>query len=164
MKSICHYSLFFYRPSPFSFFCGMLPSPTFCCVPSQFVSWSAQPLEPPSETYVSALHDMWSTKARKLPMALFVFFTINYQEFKHTIARSEQTFSNCSMYKRPSVYSFGIAWYPYFAPRMAHATAAFVSASPPAFTTASSPSSKEEVCQYAHRATDNVTKVYPMWS
>ena len=42
---------------------------------------------------------------------------------------------------------------------MAHATAAFVSASPPAFTTASSPSSNEEVCQYAHRATDNVTKV-----
>ena len=64
MKSICHYSLFFYRPSPFSFFCGMLPSPIFC-VPSQFVNWSTQPLEPPSETYVSALHVMWSTKARK---------------------------------------------------------------------------------------------------
>ena len=56
MKSICHYSLFFYRLIPFSFFCGMLPSPIFC-VPSQFVNWSAQPLEPPSETYVSALHD-----------------------------------------------------------------------------------------------------------
>ena len=33
---------------------------------------SAQPLEPPNETYVSALHDMWSTKARKLSMALSV--------------------------------------------------------------------------------------------
>ncbi len=33
------------------------PNLTFC-VPSQFVSWSAQPLEPPIETYVSALHDM----------------------------------------------------------------------------------------------------------
>ena len=65
----CYYSLFFYRPSPFPFFCGTLPSPTFC-VPSQLVSWSAQPLEPPSETYVSALHDMWSTKARKVSMAL----------------------------------------------------------------------------------------------
>lgn len=74
MKSICHYSLFFYRPSPFSFFCGMLPSPTFC-VPSQFVSWSAQPLEPPSETYVSALHNIWSTKARKLSMGLSVNWT-----------------------------------------------------------------------------------------
>ena len=46
-------------------------NPTFC-VPSQFVNWSAQPLEPPSETYVSALHDIWSTKARKLSMALSV--------------------------------------------------------------------------------------------
>ena len=46
-------------------------NPAFC-VPSQFVSWSAHPLEPPSETYVSALHDMWSTKVRKLSMALSV--------------------------------------------------------------------------------------------
>ena len=74
MKSICHYSLFFYRLIPFSFFCGMLPSPIFC-VPSQFVSWSAHPLKPPSETYVSALHDMWSTKERKLSMALSVNWT-----------------------------------------------------------------------------------------
>ena len=49
--------------------------------------------------------------------------------------------------------------YPYFAPRMAHATAAFVSASPPAFTTAINPSSNEDACQYAHRATDKVTNV-----
>ena len=28
MKSICYYSLFFYRPSPFSFFCGTLLVPT----------------------------------------------------------------------------------------------------------------------------------------
>lgn len=56
-------------------FCAFLlkgaPNPTFC-VPSQFVSWSAHPLEPPSETYVSALHDMWSTNARKVSMALSV--------------------------------------------------------------------------------------------
>lgn len=42
-------------------------NPTFC-KPSQFVSWSAHPFKPPSETYVSALHDMWSTNARKLLM------------------------------------------------------------------------------------------------
>ena len=46
------------------FFWRIPPRPTFC-VPSQFVSWSAHPLEPPSETYVSALHDIWSTKARR---------------------------------------------------------------------------------------------------
>ena len=49
----------------------LAPNPTFC-VPSQFVSWSVHPLEPPSETYVFALHDKWSTKARKLLMALSV--------------------------------------------------------------------------------------------
>lgn len=54
MKSICHYSLFFYRLIPFSFFCGMLPSPTFC-VPSQFVSWSVRPLEPPSTSLIDEL-------------------------------------------------------------------------------------------------------------
>ncbi len=47
---------------------GLEPKPNFC-VPSQFVSGSAQPFEPPSETYVSAQHDMWSTKVRKLSMA-----------------------------------------------------------------------------------------------
>ena len=47
------------------------PNPNFC-IPSQFVSWSAQPLEAPREAYVFALHDMWSTKARKMSMALFV--------------------------------------------------------------------------------------------
>lgn len=52
----------------------MLPSPNFC-VPSQFVNWSAQPLEPPSEMYASALHDMRSTKARKLSMELSVNWT-----------------------------------------------------------------------------------------
>lgn len=38
----------------FSFFCGMLPSPTFC-VPSQFVSWSVRPLEPPSTSLIDEL-------------------------------------------------------------------------------------------------------------
>ncbi len=52
----------------------MLPSPNFC-VPSQFVNWSAQPLKPPSEMYASALHDMRSTKARKLSMELSVNWT-----------------------------------------------------------------------------------------
>ena len=65
MKSICCYSLFFYRPSPFSFFCGMLPSPTFC-IPSQFVSWSAQPLEPPSVILVNVL-------ASDAPTFLYLF-------------------------------------------------------------------------------------------
>ena len=63
-----------YSEKPLSFFLWTAPNPTFC-VPSQFVSWSAQPLEPPSETYVSALHDIWSTKARKLSMALSVNWT-----------------------------------------------------------------------------------------
>lgn len=36
------------------FFCGMLPSPTFC-VPSQFVSWSVRPLEPPSTSLIDEL-------------------------------------------------------------------------------------------------------------
>lgn len=39
------------------FFFLCVPNPIFC-VPSQFKSWSAHPFEPPSETYVSALHDM----------------------------------------------------------------------------------------------------------
>ena len=46
-------------------FVQIAPNPTFC-VPSQFKSWSAHPFEPPSETYVSALHDMWSMNERKL--------------------------------------------------------------------------------------------------
>ena len=66
IASHCHY-----LDKPWVSFLGDAPNPNFC-VPSQFVSWSAQPLELPSETYVSALHDMWSTKARKLPMALSV--------------------------------------------------------------------------------------------
>ena len=63
-----------YSEKPLGFFLRTAPNPTFC-VPSQFVNWSAQPFEPPSETYVSALHDMWSTKARKLSMALSVNWT-----------------------------------------------------------------------------------------
>ena len=46
-----------YSEKPLGFFLRTAPNPTFC-VPSQFVSWSAQPLEPLSETYVSALHDI----------------------------------------------------------------------------------------------------------
>ena len=46
-----------YQDKPCNFFFGDAPNPNFC-VPSQFVSWSAQALEPQSETYVSALHDM----------------------------------------------------------------------------------------------------------
>ncbi len=53
---------------------GLESNPNFC-VPSQFINWSALPLEPPSETYVSALHDIWSTKASKLSMALSVNWT-----------------------------------------------------------------------------------------
>ena len=64
-----------YSEKPLGFFLRTAPNPTFC-VPSQFVSWSAHPLEPPSETYVSALHDIWSTKARKLSMALSVNWTL----------------------------------------------------------------------------------------
>ena len=48
-----------YLDKPCDFFFDGAPNPNFC-VPSQFVSWSAQPLEPPSETYVSALHDKCS--------------------------------------------------------------------------------------------------------
>ena len=40
-----------YSEKPLGFFLRTAPNPTFC-VPSQFVSWSAHPLEPPSETYV----------------------------------------------------------------------------------------------------------------
>ncbi len=47
--------------------------------------------------------------------------------------------SKDSLYKRPSMYSAGMDEYPYFAPSTAHATAALVSASPPAFTTAKEP-------------------------
>ena len=46
-----------YQDKPCGFFFGDAPNPNFC-VQSQFVIWSAQALEPPSETYVSALHDM----------------------------------------------------------------------------------------------------------
>lgn len=50
-------------------FCAFLfvaaPHPN-SCIPSQFASWPAHPFEPPSESYVSALHDMWSTNTRKL--------------------------------------------------------------------------------------------------
>ena len=46
-----------YSEKPLGFFLRTAPNPTFC-VPSQFVSWSAHPFEPPSETYVSALHDI----------------------------------------------------------------------------------------------------------
>ena len=66
-----YYSFLSYR---LPFFIIEVHNPTFC-VPSQFVNWSAQPLEPPGETYVSALHDMWSTNARKLSMALSVNWT-----------------------------------------------------------------------------------------
>ena len=48
-----------YSEKPLGFFLRTAPNPTFC-VPSQFVSWSAQPLEPPSGAYVSALHDKCS--------------------------------------------------------------------------------------------------------
>ena len=72
MKSICHYCLFFYRPSSFSFFCGMLPSPTFC-IPSQFVSWSAQPLEPPSVILVNVL-------ASDAPTFLYLFNEVFYDK------------------------------------------------------------------------------------
>ena len=72
LKCVHHHS--FISEKPLGFFLWIAPNPTFC-VPSQFVSWSAHPLEPPSETYVSALHDMWSTKARKLSMALSVNWT-----------------------------------------------------------------------------------------
>ena len=41
-----------YLDKPCDFFFDGAPNPNFC-VPSQLVSWSAQPLEPPSETYVS---------------------------------------------------------------------------------------------------------------
>ena len=54
--SICQI-MYNYRACLCAFLLGDTPNPIFC-VPSQFVSWSAQPLEPPSETYVSALHDM----------------------------------------------------------------------------------------------------------
>ena len=72
LKCVHHHS--FISEKPLGFFLWIAPNPTFC-VPSQFVSWSAHPLEPPSETYVSALHDMWSTKVRKLSMALSVNWT-----------------------------------------------------------------------------------------
>ena len=53
-----------YLTKPCHFFEGSAPNPFFCVL-SQLVSWSAQPLEPPSETYVSALHDMWLMNERK---------------------------------------------------------------------------------------------------
>ena len=46
IASHCHY-----LDKPCGFFFDGAPNPEFC-VPSQLVSWSAQPLEPPSETYV----------------------------------------------------------------------------------------------------------------
>lgn len=42
---------------PCGYFFGGAPNPNFC-IPSQFVSWSAQPLEAPRETYAFALHNM----------------------------------------------------------------------------------------------------------
>ena len=68
MKKICcffnyppHYRYAIYnamdRTLNCDFFFGDAPNPNFC-VPSQFVSWSAQALQPPSKTYVSVLHDM----------------------------------------------------------------------------------------------------------
>ena len=49
-------------PPPFFFSGAAIP----CFFePSQFVSWSAQPLEPIRETLLSALHDIVSTAERK---------------------------------------------------------------------------------------------------
>ena len=68
----CNFLPQYYRVILFFFSFENELNPAFG-VPSQFVNWSAQPFEPPSETYVSALHhDIWSTKARKLSMALSV--------------------------------------------------------------------------------------------
>ena len=64
-----------------------------------------------------------------------------------TCINPSTTESSWSLYTKPSLYSFGMASYPYLAPRTAHATAAFVSASPPALTTASRPSTNDFACQ-----------------
>lgn len=67
--------------------------------------------------------------------------------FMQIEAKPLTTLSNSSLYNKSPTYSTGILLYPYFAPRMAHATAAFVSASPPTFTTESNPSSNDDACQ-----------------
>ena len=46
------------------FFLINASNPHFC-VPSQLVSWSAHPFEPPRETYMLALHDSLSMSERK---------------------------------------------------------------------------------------------------
>ena len=65
-------------PPPF-FFSGAA-RPCFF-EPSQFVSWSAQPLEPIRETLLSALHDIVSTAERKVSMfdcSKFAFLAVIY--------------------------------------------------------------------------------------
>ena len=59
------------------------------------------------------------------------------------------------------MYSVGMVLYPNLAPRIAQATAALVSASPPALTMARRPSANDLACQYAHRPAAKQRKVYP---